>query len=227
MGATKSIRDISPEQRKKFLEKKDRLEVYEGGLKSPYFDIYPGIITDKNGDPLYDRPVIREAPNVVVVIWGCDKDGTLRFGMIRQKRPASDDPRLSDVNNPPVTFAQVVMGYLDGESIEEGALREKSEEVGKGKVLNTEILPFPLMNLDPNTYATWKRIAFVKVDLSTIDNEHVNENEFISSVTYQPASDVLRYIMSGWDETGACYREGHTLAALMIFFSVHPDLFPQ
>lgn len=217
---------MSTTERDVFRLRDDRLRVEGDGLKSPYFDIQPGLIMGKDGKPMYDRPLIREIPSVLVVMWGRDALGLIRLGMIRQKRPPADDPKFPGNNHPPATFAQVVMGYLHGDSIQEGALKEKVEEAGKSRVLDMKVLSFPQFNMEPNTFATWHSVAFMEVDLSTVDEGHTAEGEFITSVTYKTVSDVLMHIAEGWDETGTYYRGGGTLAALMIFFASRPDLFP-
>lgn len=227
MSATKRIGELDQAQLSSFNERRDRLCVTGFGLKSPFFDIQPGVILSDSAIPLYDRPVVREAPSVVVIVWGIDHNGEMRLGMVKQKRPPADDPRSPGDDHKPVTFVQVVMGYLDGDSIEKGAHREKAEELGAGDVMQFEIPELPLMNVEPNMFATWHRIAFMRIDLKTVDSKHMVPEEFISGVMYLPVRDVLRYIAIGWDEQGNSYREGHTLMILMIFFSTHPELFPR
>jgi hypothetical protein len=231
MSATKSLSwlDAEPESvRDAFLAKTDRLvQDDQGGLKSPFFAIHPGIVlVGKGGEPGYDRPVLREKRSVLAVVWGRDADGNVRLGLIRQKRPPADDPRAPGDEHEAMTFAQVVMGYmLDGDTVKEGALRERLEEAGQCTVLNVEELSFPLLNLEPNTFATWHHFAFVEVDLSTVDLGHTEEDEFIHGVMYLPIAEVLRRIASGWDSEGASYRGGGTLAVLMIFFARHTEIF--
>ncbi len=220
MTATRGLADLTPEQQGIFLEKTDRLVIKDGGLKSPFFDIQPGIIVGRDGTLLYDRPLISEKPSVLVVAWGRDAKGKLRLGIIRQGRPPADDPKSPGNDHPPVVFGQVAMGYFDdGESIVEAALRERLEEAGKGRVLGIEVLDFPLFSVEPNTYQTWHKIAFVEMDLSTIDAGHSAGDEMIHSVAYLPLFDVLRYITEGRDETGAYYRGGTTLGPIMVFLA--------
>ncbi len=233
MSASKRLEDLTDEQRAVFIARSDRLEVNGSGLKSPYHEISPGVILDKKGAPMYDRPVIRERPSVMVVVWGVDKDGELRLGMIHQQRPPADDPTREGNGHEPVVFGQVVMGYFEiGDTLKEAALRERLEEAGKVKVLEVTELPFPHINLEPNTWATWHSVAFVRVDLSTVDEQYSEATEFIKSVTYLTASELFDHVVRGRDDTGAYYRgTGTTLGPLMIFFAwlwqTHPDLFPR
>lgn len=210
----------------KFLLRSDRLRVLGNELRSPFFHIRPGIIVNSNGQPLYDRPLITEKPSVLVVTWGRDKNGLPHLGIIRQKRPPSDDPERPGNDHQPVTFAQVVMGYFEkGDDARRAALRERLDEGGQAKVIGVEEISFPFVNLEPNTYSTWHTVVFVEVDLSTVDAQYFDASEMISSVAYLPVTDVLRHIAGGKDETGAYYRGGGTLAALMIFFACHRDMF--
>ncbi len=231
MTSTKTLGQLTVGQLEDFLSRENRLKVVNQGIRSPYFDIQPGIIVDADGNPQYDRPVIYEKPSVFVVVWGRDEHGQLRLGMIRQKRPPADDPMVLGNNHPPVVFAQVVMGYRDGDSIKKAALKERAEEAGKAKVLDIVELPFPHFNIEPNTYGSWHSLAFVEVDLSTIDEGYSETGEMITSTMYQLASEVFVSIVHGKDETGAYYRGGSTLGPLMVFFawifSKHPDLFPR
>jgi 8-oxo-dGTP pyrophosphatase MutT (NUDIX family) len=224
--ATKSLAELSDANREKFLAKDDRLVPDgEGGIKSPYFHIRPGIVCDpQTGEPMYDRPLISERPSVMAVVWGIDVQDGLQFGLIRQQRPPADDPNIEGDDHPPVTFAQVPMGYLDGDTPKVGALREMQEELGSGVVVRTELFK---INLEPNAYASWHNVVLVEVDLTTIQEAKAASDEFISSVVFMPAKDVLANIAKGRDDIGAYYRGGSTLAPFMIFFSKYPEYFPR
>jgi ADP-ribose pyrophosphatase YjhB (NUDIX family) len=231
MTATKRVEELPAELQQMFLNKPDRLMPHGNGLRSPYFEIRPGVIVGKDAQSSYDRPLIFEKPSVMVVPWGRDKAGKLRIGLIRQKRPPSNDPMNPGDDHEPLVFAQTTMGYYnDGESLKQAALRERLEEAGKAEVIGFTELGFPYINVEPNTYATWHSIAFAELDLSSVDENFSEETEMIKSVTYKPADEIFKHIVQGTDETGAYYRgSGTTLGVLMIFFAwifgEHPELF--
>lgn len=227
LSATVRIQDLTPEQHEVLFARDDRLAIVGHGLQSPFHTIEPGVILGKDGNVMYDRPVVHEKPSVMVVVWGYDDEGDVRLGLIRQGRPPADDPNDSTNPNGVVVFAQVVMGYYsDGDTLKEAALRERLEESGKCTVLGFEELDFPKWNIEPNTWATYHTVAFVQVDLSTVDLAHHVGDEFIKGTVYLKVKDVLRYITVGRDETDAIYRGGSTLAPLMMFFAKHPEHFP-
>lgn len=226
MTATRRIDQLSDDERHRFLADEKRLKGNGDSLRSPFFTIEPGIITNADGS-MYDRPLIREKPSVMVVVWGIDANKELRFGLIRQKRPPSNDPLQDGDGHPPVTFAQVPMGYLDGDTVKVAALKEMTEELGPSFVVDTILPSFARWNIEPNTYATWHNVAFVQLDLSSVDEHHTAPGEMITSVAFLRAAEVLENIARGRDETGAYYRGGSTLAPLMMFFAAHPEHFPS
>lgn len=72
------------------------------------------IVVDNTGAPVFDRPLYREAPNVNIVAYGRDTEGTIRIAIIRQPRPHADDPSVQKgQKHDPVVFGQIPMGFLE------------------------------------------------------------------------------------------------------------------
>ncbi len=190
-----------------------------------------------------NRPILREAPNVNVVAWGVDEDGTVRIAVLRQPRPAADDPSRPGLDgHPPVVFGQIVMGFLeetsdaDGsrrlETSVEGAVREVAEEAGAIRVIEVAMPECPEHNPNPSFVASWSRIVFVKVDLGRrespgsvpVAGDSFRE-EVIDAVEFLSVPELLRRIRDGRDATGAVYRSGVSNAVLMVFFACYPEFF--
>lgn len=192
------------------------------------------VVVDANGDPLFDRPVYREAPNVNIVAWGRDASGTVKVGVIRQPRPHADDPEKPGDGHPPMVFGQIPMGFLEKiigkdmiaryESVERGAAREVAEETGAGVVRSIERPATPWHNPNPAFVATWSDLLFVEVDLEKVEALKADRSEPIFSAEYVPIPELLRRIRDGKDEQGAVYRMCTANSAWMVFFACHPEL---
>ena len=81
---------------------------------SPFGGVEAAVVIDpKTGQPSFDRPVVWEAPNVNIVVWGRRKeDGMPMIGVIHQPRPHADDPR-DPASQETVVFGQTPMGFLE------------------------------------------------------------------------------------------------------------------
>jgi hypothetical protein len=193
------------------------------------------VVVGRDGQPNFDRPEYREAPNVNCVVWGRGEDGKARFAVICQPRPHADDPLSPDNAHGPVVFGQIVMGFLDKligkeqleayESISAGAVREASEESGATVIRNIEYPQYPYHNPNPTFVATWSNLVFVEVNLAAVEAIKLDHKEPIFSAEYVTASELRRRIAAGQDEMGAVYRMCTANSAWFIFFCVHPDLF--
>ncbi len=203
--------------------------------ESPFGSVESAIVVDKKGDPVFDRPIYREAPNVNCVVWGRDKEDVIRLAVIRQPRPHSDDPENSGNNHTPVMFGQIVMGFLERiigkdfvtkyESVEKGASRETFEESGASVVLGIERPNYPWHNPNPTFVATWSDLLFVEVDLEKIQDLQEDRNEPIFSAEYITAQELRQRVVEGKDEKGAVYRMCTANSAWFIFFCCHPEFF--
>ncbi len=193
------------------------------------------VVSDENGNPLFDRPRYHEAPNVNCVVWGRGSNGKARFAVIRQPRPHSYDPENPGENHKDVVFGQIVMGFLEKligkdlveryESVAAGAVREASEESGVTVVLNIERPAYPWHNPNPTFVATWSDLVFVEVDLERIEELKSHRNEPIFSAEYITAEELRQRVADGKDEAGAVYRMCTANSAWFIFFCTHPELF--
>ena len=204
---------------------------------SPHFGkVEYAVVTDKDGNPVFDRPRYHEAPNVNCVVWGKGIDGKARFAVIRQPRPHAYDPENpGNDNHPDVVFGQIVMGFLEKiigkdllpkyESIASGAAREAAEEAGVSVVLNLERPAYPWQNPNPTFVATWSDLVFVEVDLGRIEALKADRNEPIFSAEYITAEELRQRVAAGKDEAGAVYRMCTANSAWFIFFCIHPELF--
>lgn len=146
--------------------------------ESPFGSVESAIVIGPEGEPVFDRPVYREAPNINAVVWGKGKSGEVRLAVINQPRPHSDDPENSGEHET-VVFGQIVMGFLERiigkdmitryESIESGSAREASEEAGASVVIKIENPEYPYLNPAPSFVATWSNLVFIEVNLEKIE----------------------------------------------------------
>ncbi|OGZ04641.1 MAG: hypothetical protein A2648_00900 [Candidatus Lloydbacteria bacterium RIFCSPHIGHO2_01_FULL_41_20] len=203
-------------------------------VKSPFGSVETAVVLDKDGKPVFDRPVYREAPNVNLVVWGRGKDGVAKIALIRQQRPHSDDPERPGNDHPSVTFGQTPMGFIEKvigkdlmpkyEGVEHAAAREASEETGARVVLDIERPKYPWHNPNPTFIATWSELVFVEVDLAKIEKLKHDRNEPIFSAEYITVAELRRRIADGKDEVGAVYRGCTSNSVWFIFFCTHPEL---
>jgi len=205
--------------------------------KSLFGSVHAVVVCDEHGNPVFDRPVYREAPNVNMVAWGIDGDGKVRVAVIRQPRPHSDLPGQPGVNDhPAVVFGQIPMGFLEKtagidddnfENLKAGAIREIKEETGATAVLEVERPQTPLLNPAPSFCATWSELFFVKVDLNQIEALKPSHSEPIYSADYITLSELRKRIAEGVDSEGAIYRYGNACALWLIFLCCHPEFITQ
>ena len=201
----------------------------EWEVVSAYGAVQTAVVVDKKGSPVFDRPAYVEAPNVNIVAWGHDRDGTVRVGVIRQPRPHADDPeRPRAEDHAAVVFGQIPMGFLEkilGETAEDAAKRETGEETGASVVISVTKPEYPWHNPNPTFVRSWSDLAFVEVDLAKIHEHESTRNEPIYSAEYITVPELLQRIRLGKDEAGAVYRMCTANSILMIFFATHPELF--
>ncbi len=201
---------------------------------SPFGSVESAVVVDDAGEPLFDRPIYREAPNVNCVVWGRDKDGVAKFAVIRQPRPHADDPENPDSKRA-VVFGQIVMGFLEKlvgkdminryESVANGAAREAGEEAGAMVIKNIERPAYPWHNPNPTFVATWSELVFVEVDLEAIEAIKPDRHEPIFSAEYVTAAELRQRIAEGRDSKDAVYRMCTANSSWFIFFCCHPELF--
>jgi NUDIX domain len=193
-------------------------------ISSEFGSIDFAIATDSEGNFLFDRPVFREPPAVVVVTWGYRGDD-IYVGLIRQERPLADDPSVATgIWHKPLVFAQTPMGNLNaivGEELEPadiGALRELAEEMSiKSTVLRVVDLGRQYMN--PTTAASSDHLFIVQVDLEKVEQLRPDKKEGIVSAEYVPLGELLRSVVRGSDDRGAIYRMGISNGAWLAFLA--------
>jgi len=207
-------------------------------VRSRFGSVRPVAVLDKDGNPTFDRPEYREAPNVNVVAWGRDHEtGEILIGIISQPRPHPDDPEHPE-SSEALVFGQIPMGFMDKlvgkdlldqyESGREAAARETGEETGASVILNIEQPHYPWHNPNPTFCATWSDLYFVEVDLAKIEELKEDRSEPIFKAVYLPVRSLIGLIATGQLDQGAeIFRSCTANSAWLIFFTTHPDFWPQ
>jgi hypothetical protein len=204
---------------------------------SPFGTVRNMVVVDDDGTPVFDRPEYCEAPNVNVVVWGRNTDGTVKLAVISQPSPHADDPRMQpNMDCDPIVFGQIVMGFSQHkvfgddvvnqfESAEEAAARETGEEAGANVILNVEVPPSPWHNPNPTFVATWSDLLFVEVDLEALEAIKSDRDEPIYKAEFVDVPTLLKRIAAGVGPDDELYRMCTANSAWMIFFAIHPELF--
>ncbi|MFH1364119.1 MAG: NUDIX domain-containing protein [Candidatus Aenigmatarchaeota archaeon] len=207
-------------------------------IRSPFGSVETAVVVDDDGKPVFDRPLYRESPNVNCIAWGV-KDWIVYMAVIRQPRPHADNPLAPGVENEPIVFGQIPMGFLKNitgqdlklERVEAGAVREIDEETGAGVVLEIARPSYPYHNPNPAFVATWSELVFVKVDVDRVGQLKKDHTEPIYSAEYIPFSRLRQRLLSGVDDEGAVYRMCTSNSLWLIFLAwLHeqdPDLAKQ
>lgn len=206
----------------------------EGGdwcVISRFGEVHTAVVLDTAGQPVFDRPAYREAPNVNIIAWGRRKrlfrKDDVRVAVIRQPRPHADDPERPGNDHPPVVFGQIPMGFMEkilGENGLDAAKRETGEETGATAVIRVTQPKYPWHNPNPTFVPTWSDLYFVEVDLDKVEALKADRNEPIYSAEYISVRELLRRIREGKDERGAVYRMCTANSLWMIFFATYPEL---
>ena len=195
---------------------------------SPFGAVRSAVVTDSEGQPIFDRPRYEEAPNVNIVAWGRDKNTRqIKVALISQPRPHADDP-INPQNDEQLVFAQIPMGFkekllgkdqLDAyESSKEAASRETSEETGASVIKDITQPEFPYHNPNPTFVGTWSDLVFVEVDLEKIEELKPDRNELIFKADYVPLKEVWKEIRAGKTDRGIT-RMCTSNSALLIYLS--------
>lgn len=190
--------------------------------------------------PIFDRPVYSEAPNVNVVAWGRDtRTGEVRIAIITEQRPHANHPTQPD-STIPLNFAQIPMGFLEKiigktelSKLEFGkaaAMREVEEETGASVVRGVSQPACPWQNPSPSFVASWSGIYFIEVDLDRIGEMKKEKTEPIYKAEYLLIKELLARIREGQNLSipeAPIFRACTSLSALMIFFSCNPEIWPR
>jgi len=199
-------------------------------VQSRFGSVHSAVACDKDGTPLFERPVYREAPNVNAIAFGM-RNGAVHVAVLHEVRPHADNP-IHPEDLTPIPFGQIPMGFLekilgkDGmlENGEAGAIREVGEETGGTAIIRVTRPNYPYHNPSPSFVATWSQLYFIEVDLDKIEALKLDHGELIYKAEYVPVTELLRRIRVGEHE-GAIYRAGTSLSLLMIFFATYPEYF--
>lgn len=231
MAATKRLSEVPGHQPGWQLFVNDQPVEGDWRVESPFGSVHTAVVVDKAGQPVFDRPAYREAPNVNIIAWGRTQNGEVRLAVIRQPRPHADDPEQPNTNgHPPVVMGQVPMGFIErliGESPAAAARRETDEETGASAVLSVSQPKYPWHNPNPTFVPTWSDLYFVEVNLRQVEALKSDRNEPIYSAEYVPVAELLRRIREGKDEHNAVYRMCTANSLWMIFFATYPELWPK
>lgn len=195
-------------------------------VESPFGSVESAVVVDKDGNPVFDRPLYREAPNVNIVAWGYDDNGEVHIAMIREGRPHADIPGQPQMSgHPPIVFGQVPMGFIkSGETSKQAVIRIVGDETGATAVIDVTEPKYPWHNPNPTFVATWSDLFFVQVDLKKIGDLKSGRASQIYSAEYVPVPDLIRRIAEGVHDRGTVYRMCTTNSILLIFFATHPEL---
>ncbi len=188
---------IDPDFQKKRGENGWHYNLKTGGIESRWGKVMVQVQLKENGGLDFDRAVYYEPPNINAVVYGFEGDGTCKVGITIQERPFANEPPDADYPygvpaNPPIKFAQPVMGFLRKivgekaadifESKEGGATREAFEEVGVQEII--EVKPFGEHYPNPTFCATTSQLVEIKVDLKKIAEGKFDKEELIYKVEY-------------------------------------------
>lgn len=205
--------------------------------ESRFGKVESAVVTDENGNPLFDRPRYYEAPNVNVVAWGRDnRTGEIKIAVIVEERPHALHPEIPE-KEVALKFAQIPMGFIEKivgkdnvgilEIGKHAAAREVAEETGASAVRGISRPACPYHNPSPSFVATWSELYFIEVDLDRIGALKLDRNEPIFKAEYLNVKELLARIREGQDAEGAIFRGATSLSALMIFFSQNPEFWPR
>ncbi len=204
---------------------------------SRFGKVEAAVVTDNEGNPVFDRPAYYEAPNVNIVAWGRDnRTGEIRIAIIAEERPHALHPEMPE-KEVSLRFAQVPMGFLEKligkdelaklEFKGAAAIREVEQETGASTVRGWTRPACPWHNPSPSFVATWSDLFFIEVDLDRVSELKLEKNEPIYKAEYLPAREVLARIREGQDKDGTIFRACTSLSILMIFFACNPESWPK
>jgi len=186
------------------------------------------VVTDNEGNPVFDRPKADEAPSVSVVAYGKDKKtGELKIAMISQPRPHADN-NFEYEDKGDMVFEQIPMGFLEKimgkdsvvktESSGQGAIRETSEETGAGVVKDISYPEYSKHYPNPSFIGSSSDVVFVEVDLDKINELKKDKGEPIFRADYISLSELMDDIKKGKTERGYA-RMGVSNSAVLMFLS--------
>lgn len=179
------------------------------------------VVTDKDGNPQFDRPRYHEAPHIITVVWGKKKEEYVYIGLVLEARPHAI-PYDSSSPYSDVKFWGVPRGFLNaGETPEEAARREAGEESGAAVVLESKEAGYIYPN--PTFCATFGPVIFLKVDLDRLEAIRPTRGEKIYKAQFFAEEQVKQMIVRGKYGDGLL-EDGVSLAALMKFFAVSPSV---
>ena len=203
-------------------------------VESKFGKVENVLITDNEGNPLFDRPGYWEKDHVLVVAWGKDQDGKIRIAMITEERPHPENPQDKEDTNP-LKFLQIPMGFIEkiiGKSSSknqqelgsEAAIREVAEETGATAVTGFIKPDFPWQNASPSFVVTWGNVYYLRVDLEQIEKMKPDHGEVIYNAEYITVKELRERVRKGINkDTGAICRGATTLASLFMFFCEFPE----
>lgn len=183
---------------------------------------------DNNGMPAFDRVCIGE-PLVVNVVAYYKEGDDYYVSVLFQKRPFADQATGVPAD-PPIVFAQPVMGFVDkidsiigesaAETVARGASREATEEAGVRNAAPPQSMG-QYWGAPTGPFVTPTDILSIEVDQSTLTDE-TDHSELILKAEYLPFKALWERIALGSFE-GVNYRSGQMLATFSVFLTLHPD----
>ncbi|OGH21230.1 MAG: hypothetical protein A2958_01880 [Candidatus Levybacteria bacterium RIFCSPLOWO2_01_FULL_38_13] len=188
---------------------------------------------NQDGTPAFDRVVCGEAPNINAVAYYV-KDGVWYIGVTFQVRPFAD-LAYGVPADPPIKFAQPVMGFRDKivgkvasavfESAPEGAKREVLEEAGVNDVMSIQSMGQHWGN-PTGPLVTPTDLLEIQVNPESIDTSKLDREELIYKCEYLSTSELVSRIASG-EHDGVNYRASVAMNTFFVFFARHPEALAQ
>jgi len=186
---------------------------------------------DRDGMPAFDRVVGGERPNINAVAYYVNR-GVWYVGVVFQERPFAD-VSYGVPADPPIRFAQPIMGFRDRivgkaagevfESAEEGASREALTEAGVNDILSIKSMGQHWGN-PTGPLVTPSDLLEIEVDPRSLNTntDQLDREELIYKCEYIPVKELIRRIGLGQHD-GVNYRGSVPMNTFFVFLARHPE----
>tara|TARA_Y100000310_G_scaffold345727_1_gene468908 strand:+ start:15643 stop:16584 length:942 start_codon:yes stop_codon:yes gene_type:complete len=188
------------------------LDPETGEWSNPKFAVIKHmVVTDENGKPLWDQPLIEENEGAIILPYDT-KNGRVRIGLIVQERPM-----------PGKKYIEVPRGQLDPhekKDYKKGAVRELEEETGiKVSPKDAELLT--LTNTNSTYFKKEVAIIVVKVpDLDKVESKNVGDGfENIEKIKPYTFDEIAKLSKEGY------LTDGTTTSTLFHFGIYKPEFY--
>lgn len=173
----------------------------DGGMvsKKGYGHVHLSVVTDDDGHPLYDRPILHETPHVLTWLFSRAENDTILSGLIKERR----DTAAPADGKTTVNFWGPPRGLLDeGESTKEAAVREVGEETGAQIIKGVWDMGDVITN--ETCTGTFTPMVAIEVDPDVFDPISSQHGEQIFTFEFFTRSEILVMINEGTHEGTLC-----------------------